>query len=57
MRYNYVLAFGDSTTAGCELIKDSEDYLKRLKELREDIEKEMQKKTFKGIYENVFKLI
>ena len=26
MRYNYVLAFGDSTTAGCELIKDSEDW-------------------------------
>ncbi len=40
-----------------KLLKDSEDYLKRLKELREDIEKEMQKKTFKDIYENVFKMM
>ena len=39
------------------LLKDSNDYLKRLKELREDIEKEMQKKTFKDIYENVFKIM
>ena len=39
------------------LLKNFEDYLKRLKELREDIEKEMQKKTFKEIYENVFKLL
>ncbi len=40
-----------------KLLKDSEDYLKRLKELREDIEKEMQKKTFRDIYENVFKMM
>jgi len=40
-----------------KLLKDSEDYLKRLKELREDIEKEIQKKTFKEIYNNVFKLL
>lgn len=26
MTYNYVLAFGDSTTAGCELILNSEDW-------------------------------
>jgi predicted nucleotidyltransferase len=39
------------------LLKNSDDYLKRLKELREDIEKEMQKKTFKDICENVFKLL
>ncbi len=39
------------------LLKNLEDYLKRLKELREDLEKEMQKKTFDEIYENVFKLM
>ena len=39
------------------LLNNLEDYLKRLKELREDIEKEMQKKTFDDIYENVFKLM
>ncbi len=40
-----------------KLLKDSEDFLKRLKELREDIEKEMQKKGFEDIYSNVFKLL
>jgi hypothetical protein len=39
------------------LLKDSEDFLKRLKELREDIEKEMQKKNFEDIYLNVFKML
>jgi predicted nucleotidyltransferase len=39
------------------LLKNTEDYLKRLKELREDLEKEMQKKTFKEIYENTFKIM
>ncbi len=39
------------------LLKDSEDYLKRLRELRVDIEKRMQKKTLKEIYENVFKIM
>jgi len=37
------------------LLKNTEDYLKRLKELREDLEKEMQKKSVKEIYDNVFK--
>ncbi|MEK6859567.1 MAG: nucleotidyltransferase domain-containing protein [Nanoarchaeota archaeon] len=40
-----------------KLLKDSEDFLKRLKELRKDIEKKMQKKTFEEIYENVFKIL
>ena len=39
------------------LLKDFEDYLKRLKELRDDIEKKMQKKNFEEIYENVFKMM
>jgi len=38
-----------------KLLKDSQDYLKRLKELREEIEKRMMEKTFEEIYENVFK--
>ncbi|VVB77844.1 Uncharacterised protein [uncultured archaeon] len=40
-----------------KLLKDSDDYLKRLKELREDIEKEMQKKTVEDIYSNTFKML
>ncbi len=40
-----------------KLLKDFEDYLKRLKELRQDIEKKMQEKTFEEIYENVFKIL
>lgn len=40
-----------------KLLKDSQDYLKRLKELREDIEKDMQKKIFDEIYLNVFKML
>jgi len=39
------------------LLKNSEDYLKRLKELREDIEKEIQKKSFNEIFLNVFKIL
>ncbi len=39
------------------LLKDFEDFLKRLKELREDIEKQMQKKNFEEIYSNVFKIM
>lgn len=39
------------------LLKDSEDFLKRLRVLREDIEKEVQKKSFEDIYENIFKLM
>ncbi|MFA5856347.1 MAG: DUF2680 domain-containing protein [Candidatus Pacearchaeota archaeon] len=39
------------------LLKNAEDYLKRLKELREDLEKQMQKKTFEEIYTNVFKIM
>ncbi len=40
-----------------KLLKDSEDYLKRLKELREALEKRMNEKNFEEIYVNVFKLL
>jgi predicted nucleotidyltransferase/uncharacterized protein (UPF0332 family) len=40
-----------------KLLKNSEDYLKRLKELRTEIEKRMMKKTFEEIYENVFQML
>ena len=39
------------------LIKDSEDYLKRLKELREQIQKRFQEKTIEQIYKDVFDLL
>ncbi len=39
------------------LLKNTEDYLKRLKELREEIDKKMQRKTFDENYENVFKML
>ncbi len=39
------------------LLKNSEDYLKRLKGLRKEIEKRMVKKTFSEIYINVFKIM
>ena len=39
------------------LMKNTEDYLKRLKELREDIEKRMMEKTFEEIYNDVFKIM
>lgn len=39
------------------LIKDSEDYLKRLKELREQIQKRFQEKTLEQIYNDVFDLL
>ncbi|MDD5193187.1 MAG: nucleotidyltransferase domain-containing protein [Candidatus Nanoarchaeia archaeon] len=39
------------------LLKDSEDFLERLRKLREDIEKEIQKKNFEEIYSNVFKML
>ena len=40
-----------------ELLKDSEDYLKRLKELRTEIEKRITEKSFNDIYENIFKIL
>jgi uncharacterized protein (UPF0332 family) len=40
-----------------KLIKDTEDYLKRLKELREQIEKRTQQKTVDQIYNDVFALL
>jgi uncharacterized protein (UPF0332 family)/predicted nucleotidyltransferase len=40
-----------------ELLRDAEDYMKRLKELREEIEKRAEEKTIKETYENVFKLL
>lgn len=40
-----------------KLLKDTEDYLKRLKELREQIEKKYQKQTIEETYKNVFKLL
>ncbi|MFZ1971086.1 MAG: nucleotidyltransferase domain-containing protein [Candidatus Nanoarchaeia archaeon] len=40
-----------------ELISDTEEYLKRLKELREQIEKRAQKKTIEEVYQQVFELL
>jgi len=40
-----------------KLLKDSEDYLKRLKQLREELEKRMTIKIFGEIYDNVFKIL
>jgi uncharacterized protein (UPF0332 family)/predicted nucleotidyltransferase len=40
-----------------KLLKDAEEYLNRLKELRTDIEKKIQAKTFDEIYEDVFKIM
>ncbi|MCK9595902.1 nucleotidyltransferase domain-containing protein [Candidatus Pacearchaeota archaeon] len=40
-----------------KLVKDTEDYLKRLKDLREQIEKRAQEKTIEQIYKDVFSLL
>lgn len=40
-----------------KLIKNTEDYLKRLKELREQIEKRYNEKTIEQIYKDVFELL
>lgn len=40
-----------------KLLKDSESYLKSLKQLREELEKRMTEKLFKEIYDNVFELL
>jgi predicted nucleotidyltransferase/uncharacterized protein (UPF0332 family) len=40
-----------------KLVKDTEDYIKRLKELREQIEKKSQEKTIEQIYKDVFSLL
>ncbi len=40
-----------------KLLKDSEEYLKRLKQLREELEKRMTEKQFNEIYDNVFELL
>ena len=40
-----------------ELLKDMNDYLKRLKELREQIEKRTSEKTIEDIYKDVFELL
>ncbi|HTY44173.1 MAG TPA: nucleotidyltransferase domain-containing protein [Patescibacteria group bacterium] len=40
-----------------KLITDTEDYLKRLKELREQIEKRMQEKVIEDVYKDVFALL
>jgi len=40
-----------------KLLKNSEDYLKRLKEVRLEVEKRITKKTFNEIYTNVFKIM
>jgi uncharacterized protein (UPF0332 family)/predicted nucleotidyltransferase len=40
-----------------KLLKNTEDYLKRLKELREQIEKRSQEKTIEQIYKDVFTLL
>jgi predicted nucleotidyltransferase len=40
-----------------KLLKDTEDYLKRLKELRDQIEKQAQEKTIDQVYKDVFELL
>ena len=40
-----------------KLIKDTEDYLKRLKELREQIEKRTSEKTIEQIYADIFNIL
>ncbi len=40
-----------------KLVKNSEDYLNRLKELRSQIEKQTQKKTIQQVYKDVFDLL
>jgi predicted nucleotidyltransferase/uncharacterized protein (UPF0332 family) len=40
-----------------KLLRDTEDYLKRLKELREQIEKRTQEKTIEQIYQDVFSIL
>ncbi len=40
-----------------KLVADTEDYLKRLRELREQIEKRSQEKTVEEIYKDVFTLL
>ena len=40
-----------------KLIKDTEDYLKRLKELREQIEKRTSEKTIEQIYADIFGIL
>ncbi len=40
-----------------KLLKNAEDYMKRLKELREQIEKRAQEKTIEQIYKDIFDLL
>ena len=40
-----------------KLLADTEDYLKRLKELRKEIEKKMQEKTIEQLYKDVTELL
>jgi len=40
-----------------KLLKDFEDYMKRLQELREEIEKRAQEKTITQVYGDVFKIL
>ncbi len=40
-----------------KLMKDTEDYLKRLKELREQIEKRTSEKTIEQIYSDIFSIL
>lgn len=40
-----------------ELMRDAEDYVKRLKELRSQIEKKAEERTLNETYNNVFKLL
>lgn len=39
------------------LLKQTEDYLKRLKKLREEIEKKFQEKTIEQVYKDLFELL
>lgn len=55
--YEHDLKYKISGTEIDKMIKETDDYLKRLRELREQIEKRADEKTIEEIYENVFTLL
>jgi predicted nucleotidyltransferase/uncharacterized protein (UPF0332 family) len=55
--YEHDLKYKISGKKVDEMVKASDTYLKRLKELRKDIEKRADEKTVEEIYENVFDLL
>ncbi len=55
--YEHDLKYKISGKEVDSMIKDSEDFLKRLKQLREQIEKKYNEKTIEQIYRDVFELL